>query len=227
MTYADWLLVVQPFLQQLISFVANLVIAIIVFVVGYLISVGIGKIITEILRSVKFNKLFEKEGWRRALQRANVEVNPSEFIGAIFKWVFVIISLLVAVDILGLKDFAVFLNQVLGYVPNVIVAVLVFVVAIIISDIVEKVVRATVERLKVGYGYLAASIVKWAIWVFTFFLVLDQLLPQSMLVKTLYTSIVYGIVGSLALGVGLAIGLGGKDTASRIISDMYKKLEEK
>ena len=227
MTYADWLLVVQPFLQQLISFVANLVIAIIVFVVGYLISVGIGKIITEILRSVKFNKLFEKEGWRRALQRANVEVNPSEFIGAIFKWVFVIISLLVAVDILGLKDFAVFLNQVLDYVPNVIVAVLVFVVAIIISDIVEKVVRATVERLKVGYGYLAASIVKWAIWVFTFFLVLDQLLPQSMLVKTLYTSIVYGIVGSLALGVGLAIGLGGKDTASRIISDMYKKLEEK
>ena len=95
------LAVVQPFLQQLISFIANLVVAIVVFIIGYLISVGIGKLITEILKSVKFNKLFEKEGWRKALQRANVEVNPSEFIGAIFKWVFVIVSLLIAVDILS------------------------------------------------------------------------------------------------------------------------------
>jgi len=228
MTYTDWsLTVIQPFLQQLITFVANLVLAIIVFVIGYLIAVGIGRLITEVLKSIRFNKLFEKEGWRKALQRANVDVNPSEFIGAIFKWVFVVISLLVAVDVLKLTSFAGFLTQVLNYLPNVIVAVLVFVVAIVISDIVEKLVRATVERLKVGYGFIAASIVKWAIWIFTFFLILDQLLPASMLVKTLYTSIVYGIVAALTLGVGLAIGLGGKDTAAKIIEDMHRKMEER
>ena len=192
-----------------------------------LISVGIGKIITEILKSIKFNKLFEKEGWRQSLQRANVDVNPSEFIGAIFKWVFVIVSLLIAVDILRLVAFAGLLTQVLNYVPNVIVAVLVFVAAIVISDIVEKIVRVAVERLKVGYGFLAASIVKWAIWVFAFFLILDQLLPASMLIKTLYTSIVYGVVAALALGIGLAIGLGGKSTAEKVISDMYRKIGEK
>jgi len=227
MTYAEWLLVVQPFLQQLISFVANLLVAVVVFIIGYLVSVGIGRLITEILKSVKFNKLFEKEGWRRALQRANVEVNPAEFIGAIFKWVFVIVTLLISVDILQLTAFAGFLTQVLGYLPNVIVAVLVFVVAIIISDIVEKVVRATVERLKVGYGFIAAAIVKWAIWIFTFFLILGQLLPNNPLITTLYTGIVYGTIGALSLGIGLAIGLGGKDTAAKLIADMYRKIEEK
>ena len=227
MTYTDWMLLVQPFLQQLISFIVNLIVAIVVFVIGYLISDGIGKIITEILKSIKFNKLFEKEGWRQSLQRANVDVNPSEFIGAIFKWVFVIVSLLIAVDILRLVAFAGLLTQVLNYVPNVIVAVLVFVAAIVISDIVEKIVRVAVERLKVGYGFLAASIVKWAIWVFAFFLILDQLLPASMLIKTLYTSIVYGVVAALALGIGLAIGLGGKNTAEKVISDMYRKIGEK
>jgi len=228
MTYTDWsLTVIQPFLQQLIAFIANLLLAVIVFIIGYLISVGIGKIIAELLKSVKFNRLFEKEGWRTALQRANIEANPAEFIGAIFKWVFVIVSSLVAVDILGLKAFAGLLTQVLDYLPNVVVAVLVFVVAIIISDIVEKLVRATVERLRVGSGYVASSIVKWAIWIFTFLLILDLVLPESLLIKTLYTSIVYGIVGALALGVGLAIGLGGKDTAARIISDMYNKSRER
>ena len=228
MIYPDWsITVVQTSLQELVSFLAILIWAIIVFVIGYLISVGIGKIIAEVLKSIKFNKLFEKEGWKKALQRANVEVNPAEFIGVIFKWVFVIVSLLISVDILGLRAFAGFLTQVLDYLPNVIVAVLVFVVAIIISDIVEKIVRATVERLKVGSGYLASSIVKWGIWVFTFFLILDLVLPRSLLIKTLYTSIVYGIVFALALGIGLAIGLGGKDTAAKIISDMYKKNEER
>lgn len=228
MTYNEWVLsVIQPFLQGLVSFVANLILAIVVFIIGYLISVGVGKIITEILKSVRFNKLFEKEGWSRALHRANISVNPSEFIGAIVKWVFVIVSLLVAVDILKLAQFGVILTQVLNYLPNVVVAALIFVSAVIISDIVEKVVRVAVERMKLGYGYLVSSIVTWAIWIFTIFLVLDQLLPSSGLIATLYNAIVYGVVGAVALGVAIAIGLGGKDTASEIIMDIKNKIMQK
>lgn len=215
----------QSFLQDLISFVGVLIVAIIVFVIGYLISVGIGKLITEILKSLKFNTLFEKEGWQKAMQKAKIEVNASEFIGAIFKWIFVVFSLFVAVDILNLTEFAGFLTTVLNYVPRVIVAVLVFIVAVIISDIIEKIVRVSVERMKVGSGYIASSIVKWAIWIFTIFLILDQLLPTSLLIKTLYTSIVYGVIGALALGIGLAIGLGGKDAAKEMIDDMKKKMK--
>jgi hypothetical protein len=228
MLYSDWsLTVIQPFLQNFISFVANLVLAIIVFVIGYLISVGIGRVIAEILKSIKFNKLFDKEGWHKALQRANVDVNPSEFIGAIFKWVFVIVFLLISVDILHLAQFGMILTEVLNYLPNVIVAALIFVVAVIISDIIEKVIRVSVEKMRVGYGYIAASIVKWAIWIFTIFLILEQLLPNSDLIKTLYMAIVWGIVGTISLGVAIAIGLGGKETAAEIISDMHKKTMQK
>ncbi|OGZ70168.1 MAG: hypothetical protein A2980_00595 [Candidatus Staskawiczbacteria bacterium RIFCSPLOWO2_01_FULL_33_13] len=228
MLYNDWsLLIIQPFLQDLVSFVAKLLLAIIVLVLGYLISIGIGKIIAEILKSIHFNKLFEKEGWHKALQKANVDVDPSEFIGAIFKWVFVILSLLLAVDILDLAQFGMILTQVLNYLPNVVVAALIFVVAVIISDIVEKIIRITVERMKISHGYLAASITKWAIWIFTLFLILEQLLPNSDLIKTLYMAIVYGIVGAVALGVAIAIGLGGKDSASEIISDIKRKIQQK
>ncbi len=167
--------------------------------------------------------LFAKEGWATAFQKAGVDVHPAEFVGAIFKWVFVIVSLLLAVDILKLSQFGGVLTQVLDYLPNVIVAALIFVVAVIISDIIEKIVRVAVERMKVGYGYVAASIVKWAIWIFTIFLVLNQLLPNNALIETLYMAIVYGIVGTLALGAAIAIGLGGKETAEEMISDMYKK----
>jgi hypothetical protein len=137
------------------------------------------------------------------------------------------VSLLIAVDILKLAQFGMVLTQVLNYLPNVVVAALIFVVAVIISDIIEKVIRVGVEKMKVGYGYVASSIVKWAIWIFTIFLILDQLLPSSDLIKTLYMAIVWGIVGTVGLGVAIAIGLGGKDTAGEIIKDMKKKMENK
>lgn len=122
----EWfLLVIQPLLQGLVLFVANLILAIVVFVIGYLIASGIGKIVSEILKSVKFNKLFEKEGWNNAFQKAGINVHPAEFIGAIFKWVFVIASLLIAVDILKLVQFGTVLTQVLNYLPNVVVAALI------------------------------------------------------------------------------------------------------
>lgn len=228
MLYSDWSLsIVQPFLQDAVGFAGRLVLAIIVFVIGYLIAVGIGKIVTEILKSVRFNSLFTKEGWSHALQRANINVHPAEFIGAIFKWVFVILALLLAVDILHLAQFGGILTQVLNYLPNVVVASLIFVVAVIISDIIEKIIRVSVERMKIGHAYLAASIVKWAIWIFTVFLILDQLLPNSVLIQTLYMAIVWGIVGAVSLGAAIAIGLGGKETAQEVISEMWKKMEHK
>ena len=227
MTYNEWFLIIQPFLQGLIGFIAKLILALIVFAIGYLVSVGIGRIVTEILKSVRFNKLFEKEGWSKALQRANIDVHPSEFVGAIVKWVFVILSLLIAVDILNLAQFGVILTQVLEYLPNVVVAALIFVVAVIVSDIIEKIVRVTVERMKVGYGHVASMIIKWAIWIFTIFLILDELLPHSDLIKTLYMAIVWGIVGTLALGIALAIGLGGKEVAADAIRDMRNKIMQK
>lgn len=219
--------IIQPFLQDAVGFLGRLVLAIIVFVIGYLIAVGIGKVITEVLKSLRFNRLFEKEGWAHALQRANINVHPSEFIGAIFKWVFVILALLLAVDILHLAQFGGILTQVLNYLPNVVVAALIFVVAVIISDIIEKVIRVTVERMRIGHGYLAASIVRWAIWIFTIFLILDQLLPNSVLIQTLYMAIVWGIVGALALGSAIAIGLGGKEAAAEFINDTWKKMQHK
>lgn len=217
--------IIQPFLKQLIAFIPQLILALIVFLIGYFISVGIGRLITEILKGLKFNRLFAKEGWQKAFEKADIKVDPSAFIGAIFKWIFIIVSLLLAVDILKLVAFGALLRDVLGYIPKVVVSVLIFVVAVVIADIIEKVVRATVERMKIGYAALAASIVKWTIWVFVVFLILDQLLPQSELIQVLYKGIVYGIVAAIAGGVAIAFGLGGKDAASQAIENCKKKIK--
>ncbi len=222
----DWYSITMRALQNLwqafLNFIPLLVGAIIVFVIGWFISIGIGRLITEILRKIKFNQIFEKGNWDEALAKADIKVDASGFIGAIVKWVLVIVFLLAAVEILGFVQFAGFLNNVLGYLPNVVVAALIFVVTVIVVDIVEKIVRVSVERIKVGFGSMVSVVIKWSIWVFAILAILYQLGVARPFMETLFT----GLVGMLVISLGIAFGLGGKDVAAEIWQDLRKKLKE-
>ena len=155
------------------------------------------------------------------MAKAGFKVDASGFIGAIVKWVLVIAFLLAAVEVLGLSQFADFLGSVLAYLPNVIIAALIFVVAVIIADILEKVVRVGAEGMRVGYGQVAGAIVRWAIWIFAILAILIQLEIASELVLTIVT----GFIALIALAGGIAFGLGGKDAAAEAIDNLKRKLK--
>lgn len=196
--------------------------AIVVFVIGWFVSVGVGKIISEVLNKAKFNKLLDRGNWKKAMDRANIKVNPSEFVGAVVKWVLVIAFLLATVDILGLREVAGFLRSVLAYIPNVIVAAMIFVVTAIVVDIVEKLIRTGVESIKVGYGSMISLVVKWSIWIFAVLTILFQLGVAPSFMETLFT----GFVAVVVISVGLAFGLGGKDVAAELLQDLKRNIKE-
>jgi len=222
----DWADVTIQALQNLwqgfLSFIPVLLGAIIIFVIGWFFAVLIGKIITEILKRLKFNQIFEKGTWKTALEKAEIKVDAAGFIGAIIKWVLVIAVLQIAVGILGWTDFAVLLGKVIDYLPNVIVAALIFVVAVIVADILEKVVVAAAESVRFTYARFAGTIVKWAIWIFAILAILRQLVIAPELVETLFNAIVYGVVAIFVI----AFGLGGKDVAAEMLQDLKGKLKE-
>ena len=225
MVITDWfdttVLALKNLWVGFIDFIPNLIGAIVIFLIGWLIAIAIGKLVAEILKRVRFNRIFEKGGWKLALERADIKVDASAFIGAIVKWVLVIVFLSAAVEILGFKELTLFLtSDVLPFLPNVIVAAFIFVVAVIIADILEKVVRATVEGTRVGYGALVGAIVKWSIWIFAIFVILSQLRIAESLVQT----IMQGIIALIVVAGGIAFGLGGKDVAAEILQDLRNKL---
>jgi hypothetical protein len=216
------LLALQNAWQGFLNFVPGLIGAIIVFIIGWFIAIGIGRLVAEVLSRLKFNQLFERTGWREALEKAELKVNPSEFIGAIFKWILVIVFLMITVEILGLPQFAILLNKLLIWLPNLIVAIAILVVAVILADILDKVMRASVQKIGVRYVNTLGVILRWAIYIFAGLAVLVQLGVALALINTLITA----FFGMFALAFGLAFGLGGKDAAAKIIEDLRKKVSE-
>lgn len=221
----DWYSVTFEALQGLwqgfVIFIPKLVGAIIIFIIGWFIAIAVGKLISEILKRIKFNQIFERGVWKEALEKAEFKIDASGFIGAICKWILVIVFLLAAVEILGLVQFADFLIKILAYLPNVVVAALIFVVAVIIADILEKVVRAVVEGVKVGYGQVVGAIVRWSIWIFAILAILIQLKIAPSLLQALFI----GFVALIAIAGGIAFGLGGKEAAAEVLQNLKKKLK--
>lgn len=207
----------------LLGFLPQFVGAVIVFVIGLAISVGVGRLATDILKRIKFNLIFERGNWDEALARADFKIDPSVFIGTIVKWVLVVVFLSASLEILGLDAFTRLLNdRVLTYLPNIVVGAFVFVVAVILADIVEKVLRVTVEGAQVGYGRAIGLIVKWSIWILAIVIILDQLSIAGALPQTLFT----GLVAMIALAGGLAFGLGGKEMAADVLKDLKDRMRK-
>lgn len=222
----NWSTVTLDALQRLwqgfLNFIPNLIGAVIVFVIGWFISIWVGKLISEILKRIKFDKIFEKTKWEEALEKAEFKVTMSGFIGGIVKWVLVIVFLLAAVEILGMGQFASFLKEVVAWLPNLVVAAAIFVVAVIIADFAEKLVKAIVSKMNVRYVNLVGAIVRWAIWIFAGLAILGQLGVASEIIRILIT----GFVALIVISAALALGLGGKDLAKEVLEGLRKKLKE-
>jgi hypothetical protein len=223
----DWSLITLEALQSLwqgfLLFLPKLVGAIIVFVIGWFFALAIKRLAIEILKRIKLDRFFERTGWKEALEKAEIKVTASEFIGEIFKWILVIVFLLAAVEILGLTQFAEFLRKIVLWLPNLIVAVAIFVVAIIVAEISEKVIRASVKKMELGYAGFFGTLVKWAVYVFAALAILLQLGVTPQIVNAL----IFGLIGTISLALGLAFGLGGKDAAAKFIEEIRKKISEK
>ena len=222
----DWTSVTLESLQNLwqgfLGFIPKLVGAIIIFLIGWFVAIWIGKLVAEILRKLRLDRIFEKGKWDEALEKADFRMKMSDFIGGIVKWVLIIVFLLAAVEILGLTQFAIFLRAIVGWLPNLVVAAAIFVVAVIVADISEKLVRAIVGKMNVNYVNLIGNIVRWAIWIFAILAILSQLGVAKDIVQIVVT----GFVALIVISCSIAFGLGGKDLAREVLENFRGKFRE-
>lgn len=225
MVLQTWGDVIVVSLQQVWASVANfvplLISALIVFVVGWIVAVALGKLVAQLIKALRIDQLLEKLAFEKALERAGMKLDSGSFIGGLVRWFLIIAFLLAAANILGLNQVSDFLRDVLLYIPNVVVAALILVIAALIADIVERVMRGAVEAM--GHrGALVGVVARWSIWIFAFTAVLLQLGIAVTLVQTLVT----GLVAAIAIAVGISFGLGGKDAAAAFLDKVRSELKK-
>jgi len=213
----------QTIWMSVIGFLPTFLAALIVFIVGWLIAVFLGKIVNKLIKASKLDSLLEKLGFEHALAKAKLKLDSGRFFEELVKWFFIIVFLMAATDILGLSQVTLFLNTILLYLPNVVVAAIVLLIAVIVGNFMNRVVKASADTAGLASSTVVGAIVRWAILIFGFVIALSQLGIASSLLQT----IVIGLIAMLALAGGLAFGLGGKDMAAEVLKKLRQDLSGK
>ena len=224
MVIQTWAEVVTSSLQTLwvgfIGFLPSILGAVIVFIIGWLIAILLGRLAAQVINTLRIDQILAKMGFKKSLERANLKLDSGKFIGELVKWFFIVVFLMAATDILNLNEVTVFLKQVLLYIPQLIIAVLILLAAVLIANFLQRLVRASVEAAGLGSASFLATVTKWAVMVFAILAALLQLGVVPTLIQTLFT----GFVAALVISFGLAFGIGGKELAAQILAKMKRDI---
>lgn len=217
MILSTWGMTLQQSFQNLlwaaVNFLPNLILAIIIFVIGWFLGVLIGRVIAQAIRSIKVDHALKAAGVEEVVNRAGWNLNSGEFIGALVKWFIIIVFLLAALSVMGLTSVTLFLELgLLPYLARVIIAVLIIAIAAVVAQVAQSIVTGSARAAGVTSAGFAGTVAKWAIWVFAILAALDQL-GVTPFVQTIFT----GVVVALSIAFGLAFGLGGQEAAARFI----------
>jgi hypothetical protein len=207
-----------------ISYVPNLLVALIIFVVGWAIGSILGRWIAQLIHSLKIDQALHSVGLNTLLSRAGFRLNAGGFIGALVKWFVIIVFLVASAEVLGLSQVTQFLRQiVLGYLPNVFVAAFILFIAAVLAEALQKLVVGSAKAAGVPSARFLGGLTRWAVWVFALLAALVQLGVATILLQTVFT----GLIAMLALAGGLAFGLGGRDVAARYLDSLRQEMSDR
>jgi uncharacterized membrane protein len=210
--------------QQVAGGVADLlpkmIAALLFIVLGWVFGAAVGRVVAQLVDAIKADEWLQKAGVDKFLERAGYKLNSAAFLGWLVKLFFIVIFLLAAFEILGLSQVNVFLTQVLAYIPQVIVAAVIFFVASFASDLLGGMVSGATKAVGSRVANFLGSITRAAIWMFAIIIALSQLGIAPQYMYTLFA----GFVAMLALAGGLAFGLGGKEAAGELIREIRTEI---
>jgi hypothetical protein len=206
-------------LALLLAGIPKIIGFLLILLIGWLIAAAIAKAVATLLRAVKFNDLAQRAGLSGFIQKMGVHTDAAGFLANIAKWFVRLIVLVTAFDALGLPAVSQVLQQLLLWLPNLVVALVVLVIGGLAANALASVVRGATAESGLGSPDLLATIARVAVWAFAIVIAVNQIGVAATLVNTLFMA----VVGALALALGLAFGLGGRETAAEIVRGWYAR----
>lgn len=228
MMFQSWGGVLETSFQSLwtgiLLFIPNLIVALVILGLGWAIGALVGHAVTKFLDVLRLDEALRKTGFDNVVRRAGLELKASAFVGWLFKASIIIIFLIASFDVLGLVQVTQFLSQVvLGYLPQLVVAVLILLVGVVIGNALEKVVVASSRTAGITSSGMLGKVSKWAIWIFAILVALSQMGIAGAFIQTLFT----GFVVAVSLALGLSFGLGGQEAAADAIRKVKEEIRDR
>jgi hypothetical protein len=213
----------ETVLTQVGEFLTSVLLVIVILIIGWIIAKVIQTLVVKILKIVKLDDLSDRVELDSVLAKGGIKQSLSEVIGVVCYWVVMLVTVVIAVNAIGLTVAADLLNKVVLYLPNVIAAIFILILAMFAATILSSIVQTAANNAGIGQSALLGKIVEVVVMIFAAVMSLEQLGIAADLIKMTVTI----VLASAGLATALAFGLGCKDIAGRFLGDLIDKIKRK
>jgi small-conductance mechanosensitive channel len=211
----------QSLWTGVIKFIPNLIVALVIFCVGWAIGALVAKGISHFMKLIKFDEALRRAGFEEFFKKSGLNLNSGNFLGALVKYFIIVVFLIASFDVLGLNQVTAFLQQVvIGFLPQLIIAVLILLVGGVVGDVLSRIVVASARTANLTQANFLGVVSKWGVWVFAILVALSQMGIAGAFIQTIFT----GLVVAVSLALGLSFGLGGQNAASKAIEKIQESV---
>jgi hypothetical protein len=206
---------VQQALDSFFGFLPNLVGFLVILLVGYVIAKVVRKAIAALLQKVGLDRALHTSDAGQYVERVSPGASPANLIGAVAFWFVFLFAISAAIGALKIPALSDFIAEVQAFLPNIIVAAIIFVVAAALAGVVGGAAHKLMGDTPTGK--IVRAVVPGLILAIGTFMVLDQLQIAPQIVTITYAA----LLGMLALAGALAFGLGGREVAGDLLRNAY------
>src|SRR5215210_104890 len=206
----------QNALSTFLSYIPQLIGALIILIVGYIVAKVLQAVVGRLLQGIGFDRWMERGGIKQFFDRAETNQTPASILGTLVFWFVFIIAITMAADALGIPQVSVVLAQLIAYIPNIIAAILILILAALLANFISGIVRGATG------SDILASIAQYAIIVYAVFAALTQLGIAVQLTANTFLI----VLGAVALAGAIAFGIGGREVAGDILEKAYNRSDE-
>ena len=206
----------QDAISAFLSFIPQLIGALIILIIGYVIAKALQAIVGRVLEGIGFDRWMERGGIKQFFDRADTEHTPHSILGRLVFWFVFIIAITMAADALGIPQVSAVLGQLIAYIPSIIAAILILILAALLANFLSSIVRGATG------SDILASVARYAIIVYAVFAAVTQLGIAVELTAPTFLI----VLGAVALAAAIAFGLGSREVAQDIIEKAYNRRDE-
>ncbi|HEX2505015.1 MAG TPA: hypothetical protein VHK22_02300 [Gaiellaceae bacterium] len=215
MVFADVFDRMQEAVSVFFAWLPALLGALAILVIGYFVAKILGNVLSRVLQRAGLDRTLHSG--RGGNWIAKMTSSPSRLLGRVAFWAIFIGAISLAVTALGIDALTDFVAAIYSYLPNVLMALVIFLVASAIAGGVAGLVQRTMGDT--GLGRLVSTIVPVIVIAIAGFMILDALEIATNIVTITYAA----LMGSIGLGMALAFGLGGREVAAQMLQGAYER----
>lgn len=205
--------------NQLWDFAPNLVFALAILIIGWILAKLIARLIKKVLQAIKIDALADRLNEIDIVRQTNMKILPSNVLSKIVYYILMLITFILATDKLGVASVTKLLTDFISYLPNLLTALLFFIIGLLIADTIRGLVQTACQSLGIPSAKIIATVIFYFIFLSVTMSALDQAKISTDFIKSNLMIVIAGAVGAFAFGYGLA----SKNMMANFLASFYTK----